>query len=232
MTLEQARRVGAPRAIAMCQSFAGTVEMQAGHWTDAEVALRESSKIARQIGSGAIEALANQCLGLMLTAQGRLEAGLEILEDGLVAAKHATIRAHLMGRLYAAISRNRLAAGDLAAADLALAEGLARTENHGHCTTCESLLLPVGVSLRIAQGNLAAARTYYDQLKAATERYGSRTWLAKASQAQAELAEAEGDINQAITAYQEACEGFNAAHNEYEAVQCQAAMERLRQKVG
>lgn len=226
--MQQARRIGAPRAIALCQCFNGMVEFQAGHRPEAEAALRESIQLFRQLGAAAGEAIACQVLGVLQTAQGQLDEGLSTLEEGVVAAKHALLRAHLLARLYAAIARNRLIAGDLSAADNALSLGLAQTQRHGHCTMCDSLLLPVALSIRIAQGELAAAEEYYRQLDEAAARYGSRTWLALARQARGELHAAQGDFEAALASYEEAYAGFQAAGNEYEAAQCLDALTRLR----
>jgi predicted negative regulator of RcsB-dependent stress response len=229
-TIAQVRRIGAPRAIALCQCFNGTLEFQSGHWVEAESALRESIQLFRQIGAAAGEAVACQRLGVLQTAQGQLDEGLATLEDGLVAAKHALMRNHLFGRLHAAIAHNRLLAGDLPAADHALSLGFTLTEDHGHCTVCESFLLPVAVSLRIAQGDLAAAEDYYCQLDEAATRYGSQTWLATAHRVRGELATAHGDIETAMACYEEALAGFQEAKNEYEAAQCLEALEQLRLK--
>jgi predicted negative regulator of RcsB-dependent stress response len=228
--MQQARRLGALRAIAVCQCFNGALEFQATHWPEAEAALRESIQVFRQIGASAGEALACQHLGGLQTARGQLEEGLCTLEDGVVAAKRALLRAHLLGRLHAAMARNRLLAGDLPAADQALSLGFTLTESHGHCVMCESLLLPVAVSIRIAQGELVAAEEYYHQLDAAATQYGSRTWVGLACQARGELAAARGDIEAALAHYAEAQAGFQAAGNEYEATQCLEAMTRLQQQ--
>ncbi len=228
--MQQARRMGAPRAIALCHVFNGTVELQAGHWTEAEADLREAIDLFRQIGAAAGEAVACQQLGVLQTVQGNLEEGLATLEDGVLAAKRALMRAHLLGRLHAAIARNRLLAGDLPAADHALSLGFTLTEEHGHCTTCESLLLPVAVSIRLAQGDLAAAEDYGRQLDEAAVRYGSRTWLATAARTRGELAAARGEIDTAVACFQEAYEGFQAANNEYEAALCREAVVRLQEQ--
>ena len=227
--MQQAQRLGAPRAIAVCHVFNGTVEFQTGHWTEAEADLRRAIQLFRQIGAAAGEALSCQRLGVLQTAQGKLAEGLSTLEDGVVAAKQALLRNHLLGRLHAAIARNRLLAGDLPAADHALSLGLALTEDHGHCTICESLLLPVAVSIRLAQGDLAAAEAYWRQLDEAAARYQSRTWLATASRSRGELAAARGELELAAACYQEAYEDFLAANYEFEADQCREALARLRQ---
>jgi ATP/maltotriose-dependent transcriptional regulator MalT len=229
-TYEQARRMGAPRAIALCQCFMGALEFQAGHWAEAEAALRESIQIYRELDAASGEALACQRLGVLQTARGQLDEGLASLEEGVIVAERALMRAHCLTRLYAAIARNRLAAGDLRAADQALELGLAMSARHGNCTVCDALLLPAAVSVRVAQGDLAAAETFCRQLDAAAEQYASRMWVAMARQARGELAAAQGEIDAALRAYGEAQTGFAAAGHDYEAARCldSAAALRLR----
>jgi tetratricopeptide (TPR) repeat protein len=70
--------MGAPRAIALCQCFNGALEFQAGRWSEAEPALRESIKLYHELGAAAGEALALQRLGTLLTARGRLDEALPI----------------------------------------------------------------------------------------------------------------------------------------------------------
>ena len=93
---------------------------------------------------------------------------------------------------------------------------------------CESLLLPVAVSIRIAQGNLEAAEAYCRQLHEATARYGSHAWVALAAQARGELAVARGDIEAAAAHYTAAQTGFHEAKNEYAAAQCGEAIAQLQ----
>jgi ATP/maltotriose-dependent transcriptional regulator MalT len=219
-TYEQARRMGAPRAIALCQCFSGALEFQAGHWAEAETALSESIQLYREIGAASGEALACQRLGVLQTARGQLDEGLAILEEGLVAAERALMRAHFLTRLYAAMARNRLIASDVRAADQALGLGIAMSERHGHCTTCDALLLPAAVSVRITQGDLASAESFCRQLDRAAEQYASRMWVAMARQARGELAAAQGRLDDALHAYADAQAGFAAAGHAYEAARC------------
>lgn len=182
----------------------------------------------RQLAAGFGEALAGQRLGVLLTAQGQLEEGLSVLQAGVAAAERSKMRSHALTRLYAAMAHNRLLAGDLAAAGQALTVGLSTSRDHGHCGTCESLLLPVAVSIRIAQGDLAAAEAFCDQLDDAAARYRSRTWLALAHRARGELAAARGDAQAAAERYQEALAHFEAAGNAYEVGRSQKALARLQ----
>ena len=231
-TYEQARRMGAPRAIALCQCFTGALEFQAGHWAAAEAALRESIQLYGEIGAASGEALAYQRLGVLQTARGQLAEALATLEAGVTTAERALMRAHCLTRLYAAMTRNRLAAGDVHAADQALALGLAMSERHGHCTTCDALLLPVAVSVRVTQGDLVAAETFCRQLDTAAEQYASRMWVAMARQARGELAAAQSWLDDALRYYAEAQVGYAAAGNDYEAARCLAAAAALRRVRG
>lgn len=220
--------MGAPRAIALCQCFNGALEFQAGHWEQAEAALRESINLYQELGAASGEALAWQRLGVLQTARGQLDAAMRSFEDGVMVAERAVMRAHCLTRLYASMTRNRLAAGDLAAADHYLCLGIAMGERHGHCTTCDALLLPAAVSVRVAQGDFDAADAFCRQLDAAAEQYGSRAWIAMARQARGELAAARGDINMALGYYADAQARYAAAGNAYEVARCLTAAAQLQ----
>jgi ATP/maltotriose-dependent transcriptional regulator MalT len=219
--------MSAPRAIALCQCFNGALEFQAGNWDQAEKALRQSIELYRSIGAASGEALACQRLGVLQTARGQLEEGWATLEEGAVVAERAVMRAHCLTRIYAAMARNRLEADEMEAAEQALAAGLSMSEQHGHCTTCDALLLPVAVSVRLAQGDLETAESFCRDLDEAAQEYGSRTWLAMAQQAKAEVAAAKGDLAEALTACQAAYEKFSAANYSYEAARCLSQMADL-----
>jgi predicted negative regulator of RcsB-dependent stress response len=227
-TLAEARRMGAPRAVALCQCFDGALEFQAGHWDAAEAALRESIRLHRDIGAASGEALACQRLGVLLTARGQLDEAKAILEEGLIAAERALLRAHCLTRIYAALARNRLVAGDLAAAEDALTQGLAMSQRHGHCTTCDALLLPAAVGVRAAQSDWPAAEVFCQKLDEAAREYGSRTWQAMARQARGELAAARGHTADALAHYAEAQSAFALAGNHAEAEHCRSAMAALQ----
>ncbi len=223
-TLRQAQRMGAARAVALCHCFDGALEFQSGHWASAEESLRAAIQLYRQIGAAFGESLSCQRLGALLTAKGSIEEGLVILQEGLAAAERALVRAHCLTRLNASLVRNRLAAGDLLAADEALTLGLAMSERHGNCSTCYALLLPAAISLRVAQGDLAEALHFCRQLDQAAAKYASQMWVAMARQAHGELGAARGELEDALNAYAQALSGFRSAGNEYEAARCLAAL--------
>lgn len=221
--------MNAPRAIALCQCFNGALEFQAGRWAEAEAALRDSIQLHREIAAASGEALARQRLGVLLTARGQLDEGLAILEEGVVVAERALMRAHCLARLYASMTRNRLKAGDIDVADQYLALGLAMDERHGNCATCDALLFPAAVSVRVAKRDFTAAESFCQRMDAAAAQYGSRIWIAMARQARGELAAARGDLDDALACYTEAQAAYSAAGNEYEAARCLDAIARLKQ---
>ena len=222
--------MGAPRAVALCQCFNGALEFQAGHWIEAELVLRESVKLYREIGMASGEALALQRLGTLLTARGQLDEAMVLFEEGVIAAERAIMRAHCLTRLYASMTRNRLTAGEVEAANHYLALGLAMSERHGHCATCHALLYPAAVSVHIAQGALPMAEEFCKQLEDAAREYQSRAWVAMARQARGELANAQNDLETALICYEEASLAFKATGNEYESARCLTAMAQIRRK--
>jgi tetratricopeptide (TPR) repeat protein len=229
-TQEQARRMNAPRAIALCQCFNGALEFQAGHWAEADAALRESIKLHRELGAASGEALAWQRLGVLQTARRQLDEAMASFDEGVVVAERAVMRAHCLARLYASMTRNRLIAGDVQAADQYLALGLAMGQRHGNCATCDSLLFPAAVGVRAAQGDFEAAEAFCRKMDEAAERYASRVWIAMARQSRGVLAAAEGKIDEALAHYAEAHAACSAAGNEYEAARCLESIAQLRQK--
>src|SRR5712692_1727660 len=130
--------MGAPRAIALCRCFGGALDFQVGRWAEAEAALREAVGLYREIGAASGESLSLQRLGVLLTARGRLDQALASLEEGTLAAERAILRSHCLTRVHASTVRNRLAAGDLDAAQRSLAEGRATASRHGNCLTCNA----------------------------------------------------------------------------------------------
>jgi predicted negative regulator of RcsB-dependent stress response len=226
-TLAQARRMGAPRAIALCQCFNGALEYQAGHWDEAEAALNESIQLYRELGAASGEALAWQRLGVLQSARGQLEMAMNSLTEGTVAAERAVMRAHCQARLYASMIRNRLLAEDLHAAEQALALGLEMSERHGNCATCDALLLPAAVSLRTAQEALQQAEQFCRQLEQAADQYASSMWIAMARQSRGEILAAQNRLEEALASYQEAYVAYQTAGHDYEAARCLLAMADL-----
>jgi DNA-binding SARP family transcriptional activator/predicted negative regulator of RcsB-dependent stress response len=225
--LEQARRMKAPRAIALCENFAGTVDFLAGRWDEADAQLRRAIEGFRLVGSASGEALSLQRLAILLTARGQLDEARRLLGEGIVVGERAAMRSHCLTRMYASLARNRLAAGDHPSACESLQEGLAEAARHGHCTTCNSLLLPEAVRVELASGNVSGAETYARALDDVARRFGSRAWTAMAEHARGRVAVARGDVDEARAALERARQAFEEIGSPYEAARCAMAASRL-----
>lgn len=222
-TLDHASRMGAPRAVALCRNFGGYLDFQAGEWDQAEKSLRSAVATYRELGGASGECLSLQRLGVLLTAKGRIDEALELLDAGVRVAERSTMRSHALTRLYASIARNRLAAGDAEAADRALEQGHDEARRHGNCVTCSALLLPESVRVHLAMERLEAAHRAADQLETRAETYESRAWLAMSRHARGRCLLASGDLAGAEAALKEAEEAYADYGDVYEAARCRLA---------
>jgi DNA-binding SARP family transcriptional activator len=226
-TLEQAQRMKAPRAVALCENFGGMLDFQAGRWNEAEAQLRQAIERFRQVGSACGEALSLQRLAVILTARGDLEAARTLLDEGLVVGGRAAMRSHCLTRIHASLVRNRLAARDRDAARASLEEGLAEAARHGHCATCSALLLPEAVRVALAWKNLPEAESFAERLDDVAERFASRAWTAMAQQTRGRVLAARGDVDGAFEAFERARAAFDAIGSPYEAARCVMAQSQL-----
>jgi DNA-binding SARP family transcriptional activator len=226
-TLEQAQRMKAPRAVALCESFAGTLDFQAGRWNEAESQLRRAIDRFRQVGSASGEALSIQRLAVLLTARGDLDAARAMIDEGIVVGGRAAMRSHCLTRLHATLARNRLAADDRDGAYASLREGLAEAARHGHCATCNAHLLPEAVRVELAWGNQREADAYATKLEDVAERFGTRAWSAIATQARARVLSSRGDKAEAFAAFERARVAFEELGSPYEAARCLMAAGRV-----
>lgn len=219
-THRQARRMEAPRAVALCMNFGGALDFQRGRWDQAEASLREAVSLYQELQSASGEALSLQRLAVLLTARGALDEAMAVFEDGVLVAERASMRSHCLTRLYASMARNRLAAVDVEGASGFLEDGERTAERHGHCVTCNALLLPEAVRVQVARGRLDDAEAAARTLEETAERSGSRAWTAMARHARARVRAARGDADQAVAAFEEAQAAYVKAGNRYEAARC------------
>jgi len=226
-THEQAKRMQAPRALALCLCFGGALEFQTGEWGRAESDLRQAIELYRQVGSASGEALSLQRLGVLTTAKGNPEEGREHLLDGIVVAERAAMRAHCLTRLHASMLRNRLAAGDLDGATSSLADGMEAARRHGHCVTCNALLAPEIVRAQIALGRPELAEESAATLERTAQEFQSRAWLAMAAHARARVARARGEHQKALEGLETAAETYLEIDHTYDAARCLAGQASL-----
>ena len=228
-TLEQGRRMQAPRAIALCESFAGTLDFQSGDWDAADAHLRQAISGFRQVGSACGEALSLQRLAVLLTARGALDEARALLDEGIVVGSRAAMRSHCLTRIHASLARNHLAAKDTGSARASLDEGLAEAARHGHCATCNALLLPEAVRVALAYEDLPLAERYAERLEDVAARFGSRAWTAMAEHARGRVLASLGDVESAFDALERARKAYGEIGFPYEAARCLMAQSRLRE---
>ncbi len=212
-----AQKMGAPRAIALCECFLGALDFQQGDWTQAVETLRASVDRYHQIAAASGEALACQRLGAVLTAMGQTDEAMEMLERGVRVAERSTMRAHCQVRLFACMAHNRLVAGERDGARHFLQQGLRALERHGACVTCNALLYPVAVRLHLSEGNVSEAATHGYRLQEAARQYGSRGWTAMAAQIGGLILSHEGKADDAAASLREAMSLFEAIGQTYDA---------------
>ena len=219
--------MGAPRAVALCQSFGGVLHFQGGDWTRAEGQLREAVGIYRRLKGASGESLSLQRLGVLLTARGRLDEGLAALADAGLAAERALLRSHCMTRVHASIARNRLAARELDAAAASLAEGMEWAGRHGNCLTCNALLLPEAVRVEVARSDLHAADRAAIELETIAAKFGSRAWIAMSRQARGRVEAARGARDLARAAFDDAATAYESFAATYDTARCHLALSNV-----
>lgn len=225
--------MGAPRALALCHNFRGALDFQTGRWAEAEKDLERAVEVYREVGSASGESLSLQRLGVLLTAKGDTERALVLLNDGLAVAERAAMRSHCLTRLYASLLRNRLAAADEAGVKVSLADGLAAAQRHGHCVTCNALLLPEVVRAELSLGLVEDADRHAAELEQTATEFDSKAWTAMAAHARGRVQLAQSALNEAADTLTRAVTTFTAAEQPYEAARCRLVLaECLRQRAG
>jgi ATP/maltotriose-dependent transcriptional regulator MalT len=213
--------MGAPRALALCHCFGGALDFQSGQFTKARSALDDAVRLYREVGSASGESLSLQRLGVLLTVVGELDAGFDVMSGAIAVAERAAMRSHCLTRLHASMARNRLAARDLNGAEQSLREGLDAARRHGHCVTCNALVLPEAVRVELELGNTEAASEHAHELEETAASFESAAWLAMSSQARARVLLARGEHDAAADKFTAARDGFASVDQPYEAARCE-----------
>ena len=202
--LARAQERGAEAAAAVGRAVEGALSARAGRWDLADSALREAARRARAAGSALVEVFALEHLGTLLTVRGRAEEGLAAIGDGLLAAERALQRRHALVRLYAALARNRAAAGALYAAEDAIREASATAARHDGCVLCDAVFRPQAVRVAIRRGRLPDAEQEAAQLEAIAAHRGGAVLRLAARDARAAVLAAQGRDGEAAGAAAEA----------------------------
>jgi tetratricopeptide (TPR) repeat protein len=213
---QQARQIGANRALAMCTLFLGTAEYFQGRFHQALANLQKARELYAELHAFAGEAISLQRMGVVGTALGRLDEAHEYLREGLRVSERAMMKAHCLVRLYATLGRNRLEAGDYPAVREAVEAGLAVEAKHGLCVTCNVMLYPISTMGFAASGDMERARFYAAKAEQSAKVYGSPFFFGLTYQAQGMLHGLLGEWAVAFEKLQQAKKEFQTIRQDYE----------------
>ncbi|HEU4383768.1 MAG TPA: BTAD domain-containing putative transcriptional regulator [Anaeromyxobacteraceae bacterium] len=214
---DRASRRGAPRPLAVARAVEGALALEAGRLDAAEAALRGAVGLAREAEFALGEAFALERLGVALTARGRIDEGLDALGVGMLVAERAVLRRHALTRVHVALTRNRLAAGAVYAAEDFARESSETAARQGECAVCGALLRPELVRVALARGRLDEAERATADLETFSSSKGWAAPAAMARMARGRVLGARGATAEAVAALEEARQGFLGLGYAYQA---------------
>ncbi len=214
---ERARRRGASREMAVARAVEGALALEGGRFAAAETALRQAAALAGEAGFALGETFALERLGVVLTARGRFDEGLDVLGTGLLAAERASLRRHALTRVHVALARNRLAAGSVYAAEDFARESSETAARQGECAVCDALVRPELVRVALKRGKLDEAEREATDFEALAARRSSRSLAPLARLARGRVLAARGATGEALASIREGRQAFLALGYAYEA---------------
>ncbi len=217
---EWARRRRSAPGEALARTMEGALALASARWDLAEAALRDAVVLQRSSGSALAEAFTLERLGILLTARGRVEEGMSVLAEGVIAAERGALRRHGLTRLNASLARNRLVAGAVYAAEDCIRQASETAARHGDCAVCDAHFRPAAIRVALARGRIGDAEAESAQLEAIAVRRGGRVFEAIARAARAQVLAAQGRWHEAHSAAEEARQVFLSVDAVFEAARC------------
>jgi len=216
-----AERSGALRAAAFARALSGEAALLSGDLDLAVAELAEASAGHRDLGSAAGEAHSLQRLAEVRLAQGDDAEARLLLERALPLARSSIVAKHLLHRVFGTMIR--------AATSLPEAVQIAeRAESmlgwDDFCQFC-SIMLAVPAAIAYARhGDLPGARRHMAVAERSAVVWRDTAWEAALAEAQAAVAEADGDPGTARTRLQWAAGRFQQAGQPLDAARCRRAL--------
>jgi hypothetical protein len=218
-TLEHAREIGNPRALALCLHALGAVLQLMGRWPESVEAFTESVRISRSLNSEFGDVLGDQRLAQIETAIGLFDQAKARLEKALALARSSSspmVKAHSLGRVYSSLALSRFEAGDLAEATRFLARGFATQKVVGECAGCDVLLYPAAVPIYLAHGETELAADACRKAEETAGAFRSRSWVSTSRYLNGLFAAAQQDWHAAALQFSEAVESFELLGQPFE----------------
>jgi DNA-binding SARP family transcriptional activator len=222
--LAQADRAGALRGVAFARALIGEAAMLMGDLERAERELSEAVELHHDTDATAGEAHCLQRLAEVRLAQGDAVEARRLLQRALPLARWSVVAHHLMHRVYGTMIT---AAPTPETARAIVDQAEAGLGDRDSCSFCV-VMFAVPAAIACARvGDLDQARHHIAVATNSTERWSGTAWTAALREAQAHLAVAEGDPEQARALLEEAVTGFESAGQPTDAGRARRTQEEL-----
>jgi tetratricopeptide (TPR) repeat protein len=220
----EAQRLGAARGEAFAVTLRGEAALLAGDLHLAAEELSEARDLHHDLGSDAGEAHCLQRLAEVRLAQGDAVEARRLLQRALPPARWSVVAHHLMHRVYGTMIT---AAPTPETARAIVDQAEAGLGDRDSCSFCV-VMFAVPAAIACARvGDLDQARHHIAVATNSTERWSGTAWTAALREAQAHLAVAEGDPEQARALLEEAVTGFESAGQPTDAGRARRTQEEL-----
>ena len=216
-----AERSGARRAAAFARALSGEAALLSGDLDLATAELAEASAAHRELGSAAGEAHSLQRLAEVRLAQGDDAEARRLLERALPLARSSIVAKHLLHRVFGTMIRAATSRPE-AVQVAERAESMLGWDDF--CQFC-SIMLAVPAAIACARdGDLPGARRHLAVAERSAVVWRDTAWEAALAEAQAAVAEADGDRGTARTRLQWAAEQFQRVGQPLDAARCRWAL--------
>ena len=216
-----AERSGARRAAAFARALSGEAALLSGDLDLATAELAEASAAHRELGSAAGEAHSLQRLAEVRLAQGDDAEARRLLERALPLARSSIVAKHLLHRVFGTMIRAATSRPE-AVQVAERAESMLGWDDF--CQFC-SIMLAVPAAIACARnGDLPGARRHLAAAERSAVVWRDTAWEAALAEAQAAVAEADGDRGTARTRLQWAAGQFQRVGQPLDAARCRWAL--------
>ena len=216
-----AERSGARRAAAFARALSGEAALLSGDLDLATAELAEASAAHRELGSAAGEAHSLQRLAEVRLAQGDDAEARRLLDRALPLARSSIVAKHLLHRVFGTMIRAATSRPE-AVQVAERAESMLGWDDF--CQFC-SIMLAVPAAIAYARnGDLPGARRHLAVAERSAVVWRDTAWEAALAEAQAAVAEADGDRGTARTRLQWAAGQFQRVGQPLDAARCRWAL--------
>lgn len=219
---ESAERIGSRPAAAFARTLVGEARLLSGDVAPARDELEAAARINREIGAGAGEAHALQRLADAALADGDRATAEDFCRRALPHARWSPLAHHLLQRIYGTLIA---AAPDAAAARQLVSEAEAILDEPAACPFCQVMLEVPATTACAGAGDLDDARRHLAAARRSANLWEGRAWWAAVTEAEACIAQAEGDRGSAERGFSRAADAFEEAGHRLDAARCRDALE-------